>query len=448
MRFPSLDSKPVVIVGGGLSGLAAAVDLTSRNIPVLLLEQKPKLGGRAYSFTDSRTGDLIDNGQHVLIAGYDRTMRFLKRIGTDDLLSVQDRPLLVMHHPVRGFCNFALPRMLQPLHLLAGILTTDLFSAADKLRMLRAGSAIKSESKHAVDDMTIDEWLTLHGQSDETRRSFWEPLAIAIMNEHCVTASANVFINAIRHAFFGRWDAAALVVPRVGLSELLVDPADRFVRARGGAIRCNADVADIVVKEDRVEAVCLKGREEIACNALILAVPHYRIAELPRLNKHNIVPSGLLSATSTPIVSIHLWFENEVMTHDVVGLIDRRVQWVFRKNAAGDSTKEWNHVSCVISGAEKFVGLSHDELVQIAIDDLRSVFGSSSLLVHAVVIREKRATFSCTPTVNRLRPDQRTTIANLFLAGDWTKTGLPATIEGAIMSGERCAEMINSGTAC
>lgn len=444
MHSPSLDSKPVIIVGGGLSGLAAAVELTSRNIPVVLLEQKPKLGGRAYSFTDATTGDVIDNGQHVLIVGYERTMRFLERIGTKQLLTVQDQPVLFLHHPTKGFCEFKLQKLPSPLHLLVGILTTDLFSFADKLRLLRAGSAMqRTTNDPSLDDMTIEQWLDAVGQSEETKRSFWEPLAVSIMNEHTAKASAKVFVHSLRHAFLGGWKNSSLAVPRVGLSELYVDGAVKFIEQRGAEVRPNADVIRVVVSDDKVTSIRLRDDSEIESRAAILAVPHYRLEELlPSAIPQQVIAPKLLSAPSTPIVSIHLWFENDFMPHEFVGVIGKRVQWIFNKRKINQETGKGGHISCVVSAADDFVGMTNDELVKLAMDDLKTVYNAvPSAPTHEVVVREKRATFSCTPEVEKLRPNHQTSISNLFLAGDWTNTGLPATIEGSIISGEKCAEL-------
>ena len=433
--------KPVIIVGGGLSGLAAAVELTSRNIPVVLLEQKPKLGGRAYSFVDAITGDVIDNGQHVLIAGYERTMAFLERIGTKHLLTIQEKPTLHFHHPTRGFCEFILPKLPSPLHLIVGILSTNLFSFADKLRLLRAGFSLQFASNHPLlDEVTIEDWLKAVGQSEETNRSFWEPLAISIMNEHIAKASAKIFVRSLRHAFLCGWKNSSLAIPRVGLSELYVHDALKFIEQRGTAVQLNADVVEIVLKDNKVRAVKLRDNSEIECSVVILSVPHFRL--------HTILPTelGITLATigaqpSTPIVSMHLWFDNDFMSHEFVGLIDRRLQWIFNKRKINREQGRGGHVSCVISGAEKFVEMTNDDLVKLAMGDLRTVYASVPEPLNAVVIREKRATLSCTPEAEKARPNHQTSIPNLFLAGDWTNTGLPATIEGAIISGERCAEL-------
>jgi squalene-associated FAD-dependent desaturase len=433
--------NPVVIVGGGLSGLAAAVHLSSRRIPVLLLEQRKSPGGRAYSFVDESTGTVIDNGQHVLIAGYTRTMEFLGTIGTRELLAVQPAPELVFHHPERGFCTFRLPLLPSPFHLLGGIITTDLFSAADKLRMLRAGAALRSFHAEEVAGMTVEAWLDAVGQSAETKRSFWEPLAVAIMNEHIGVASALVFIRALRTAFLTGARGSALAIATVGLSDLYVEPARAFIERHGGVVRCGADVTASVMDGENVAGVRLKEGEAIGCSALILAVPSYRAAGLlpaPLRGTGYMAPAA--SIPLSPIVSIHLWFEKDFMKGETLGVIGRRIQWVFNRRKICREKEGGGHLSVVISAAHAVVEMGNDDLIGIALEDLASVFGASiGDTTHAVVIREKRGTFSCTPEVERIRPGCDTPVTNLFIAGDWTDTGYPATIEGAIMSGQRCA---------
>ncbi len=437
MPSPTPDT-PVIIVGAGLSGIAAAVELSSRSIPVLLLEQRQKAGGRAYSFTDEKTGDVIDNGQHVLIAGYHHTMELLERIGTKHLLTIQARPVLHFHHPQRGFCTFSLPSLPSPLHLLAGVLASDLFAFRDKLRLLWAGVRLRWHDSSSA-GKTIDGWLDHAWQSAELKRSFWEPLAIAIMNEHIGKASATVFLNALRQAFLADRRNSALVLPRVGLSELYVNDAIAFVESRGGTIRYGADVTDLIEVEGRVTGVQLRSGVKVAGSAVILSVPHYRLPALlpPRLTA---VYAEAAALESTPIVSIHLWFPDDFMPQDFIGLVSRRVQWVFNKRRINQERGKGGHLSCVISEAADFVDLSNEELINIAVEDLRGIFGDMvASPSHSVVIREKRATFSCTPTAQR--PGYATWMPNFFIAGDWTDTGLPATIEGAIISGKRCAEL-------
>jgi squalene-associated FAD-dependent desaturase len=438
--------KPVVVIGGGLSGLAAAVALASSSIPVVLCEQRSAAGGRAFSLRDDCTGDIIDNGQHVLIAAYARTMNFLSAIGTRHLLAIQPVPLLRFHHPRRGFCTFRTASLPPPINLIAGIVMTDLFDAGDRLRLLRAGAMLRSfdnSSPGPVAAMTIEQWLDRAGQSDELKRSFWEPLAIAVMNERIGIASAKVFLHSLRTAFLDSTAGGALAFPAVGLSDLYVTPAIRFIEARGGRVLLGARALPLTASGERIAVVRLAGDEEIPCGAAILAVPSHKVSGLlPEGRLAERLAKTAADVPSSPIVSIHLWFPANFMPMESLGLIGKRVQWLFNRRMLLQEEGAGGHVSAVISGAQSFVDWTNDRLVRTACEDLREVFGSAvGHPGHAVVIREKRATFSCTPEVDATRPGPGTPFRNLFLAGDWTATGFPATLEGAIMSGERCADL-------
>ncbi len=433
--------KPVVVVGAGLSGLAAGVALASRSIPVVLLERRPYAGGRAYSFRDRTTGDVIDNGQHLLIAGYARTRAYLETIGSAHLLDIQTTPELLFHHPRRGYLRLRFPALPSPLHLLGGVLVSNLFAAGDKPGVLRAGAAIARESVSASGvppDWTIDRWLDRHGASAEARASFWHPLAISIMNEKPGAASARVFVRSLREAFLSHRTGAALAIPRAGLSELLVDPAVSYIRARGGDVRFGIDVAETIEEGGKAVRVRTKDGAVVDASSVILAVPSTHVARLLPASRHTDFHLREISSTAvSPILCIHLWYDHRVSPHAVLGVLGRSVQWVFRHarvNAAGE------RLSLVISAAYEETALTNEALVARGIEDCVGIFGESAQSpYHAVVIREKRATFSLSPEVEALRPDVRTPVPNLFLAGDWTATGLPATVEGAIRSGEAAA---------
>lgn len=440
---PRAGGKPVVIVGGGVSGLAAAVELSSRGIPVTVLEQKPVPGGRAYSFVDATTGEVIDNGQHVLIAGYERTMHFLERIGARQLLAVQHRPELVFHHPRKGFRRFHLPALPSPFHLISGVLASNLFSPRDRLRVLRGALAIARAQDSELKGKTVMQWLEETGQSEEARLSFWEPLAVSIMNAHIVLASARSFVGALRKAFLGGRRNASLAIPRVGLSQLYVDGARRFIVDHGGTVECNREVVGIGLVNGIIEHVKLKAGKTIRCEAAIVTVPPYVL--------DRILPDELLKDTAisrareipySPIISVHIWFDQDFMDHESVGVIGRRIQWVFDRRKLLRDARPGGHISVVISGAHELAGLANDQLVTIALEDLRTVYPACPATAHhSVVIREKRATIALSPEVEALRLSHKTAVPNLFLAGDWTDTGYPATIEGAIVSAERCCAL-------
>jgi squalene-associated FAD-dependent desaturase len=429
----------VIVVGGGVAGLAAAVRLASCDVPVLLLEQRPRPGGRTYSFRDTVSGETVDNGQHLLLAGYRHTLGFLESIGSRRLLSVQPKPSLLFHHPERGFHRLELPALRAPLHLMAGVLGFGLLGYADRFRLLRAGAALSTPAARSA-GRTVAEWLAAAGQSAETRRGFWDPFTVAVMNEIPERAAAAPFLRALQTAFLGSAGDAALALPAVGLSELLVDPALEYLAIHQSVVRCSAEVQRVLVGGGRATGVRLRGDETIEGGAVIVAVPWHEA----RVLLEGITPldPGWDTVNASPIVSIHLWFPEDFMPDESVGLIGRRVHWVFNRRRINRESQPGGHLSVVISAAVDVVDWRNEALIVQAVADIRSTYPRCPpAATRGLVIREKRATLSLTPAVEALRPGAITAIPNLFLAGDWTDTGLPATIEGAVQSGERCAEL-------
>ncbi len=424
-----------------MSGLAAAVSLALHGIPSLILEQKPVPGGRASSFRDATTGKVLDNGQHVLIAGYRQTIRFLETIGASHLLSLQQRPSLLFHHPERGTCRFSVPRLQSPVHMIGAIATSDLLGIGDRWNLLQAGKALYQEDPGGTASLTINEWLDRHGQSDEARKSFWNPLSVSIMNELPGRAAALPFLRSLRETFLASWKNACIAIPRVGLSALYAEPACGFVQNHGGTILPGADVREILFDGSLAAGVRLRDGREFRGRAVILTVPPYRLPGLVPA-ECGIDAEAFRQFGYSPIVSTHLWFPHDFLSHDFMGLIGTQTQWVFNRTRIEETREQGVHISTVISAGYDAVERSNEEIIEMTLDDLTSVFGQIARPSHAVVIREKRATFSLTPEAEALRPPQKTAIRNLFLAGDWTHTGYPATIESAVISGNRCAELL------
>lgn len=470
---PSDRAHPrVLIIGGGLSGLSAAVELAGRGYPITLLEQRQHLGGRTYSFVDEVTGDVVDNGQHLLMGCYHQTRRYLKTIGSESHAFLQPNLRIEFLHPRRGPATLSCPGLPAPLHLLGGLLGLNSLSWNDRLRLLRVGLELQKDPMRIepqLSRLTVDAWLTSLGQSPDNKKYLWDVIAIGSLNDDPRTVSALLFYHVLRSAFLGARENSSLLIPRVGLSELLVDPALKFLESRGSSIRTGVGVDGMEVREGRVRNV-RSGSETFEVDAVITAVPYYAldaIASGLSMSGGKKSPGEETVFESSPIITINLWFDKPVMEQEFVALLDSRVHWVFNKSRIlqslkGDGRRQTadgrlqnaedrlqktdgrQYLSLVISGASGYVEVEKEELVQIALDDLRHVFpeARNAKLVHSLVIKEKRATFSPTPGVEALRPSSRTRLENLFLAGDWTNTGYPATIEGAVMSGNEAARCV------
>lgn len=438
-----------LIIGGGFAGLATAVELASAGRKVLLLERRSFLGGRAYSFTDRITGDTIDNGQHLMMGCYHQTLGFIEKIGATDKLRFQSTPRVDFLDETQGFATFRCPALPAPLHLVAGLARLGTIGWRDRLSALRVGVALcgLKGNRARLADLTVRHWLDELGQSRRLQNRFWDVIARATLNESPQLASADMFARVIEEAFLRTRKDSEMVIARVGLSELYTDGARNFIEARGGEIRLNSEVERIEVEDDRAVKVHLRGGSPVSVEkTLTSAVPPNALARLlPREVSDAYQGFRQLSQfKSSPIVSINLWYSDEVTNLEFVGLLDSQIDWVFNKNAIGGKRERRQHLALVISGAHEAARLTKEELLAMAEAEMRRFFPAArrERPVHSFVVREFEATISHTVGVSRLRPKQLTPIGNFFLAGDWTDTGLPATIESAVLSGRRCAEAI------
>lgn len=437
-----------IIIGGGLSGLSAAVELASCGRRILLLEQRQYLGGRTHSFTDEATGDIVDNGQHLMMGCYHETRLYLKTVGSEHLASLQPSFHIDFLDPLKGPATLESLALPVPFHTLAGLLRLRNLSMLNRLRLLRAGKELlwtSVEKERFLDSLTVDEWLSGLGQTAENKNYLWDTIAIGTLNDHPKKVSALLFFRVLRAAFMGTREDSCLLIPRVGLSDLLVDPAANFLLKHQAEIRTGGKVNAMTVTDDRVQNVHTAAGDVLEAESYIQAVPYF---DLPVMLPDDLTVPSLPLFVSSPIVSINLWFDREVFDGEFVAVLNSNIQWIFNRSRICDRTggrsTSGQHLSLVISGAEDCVELDKESIVQIALNDLRRVLpgANNAALVHSLVVKEKRATFSPRPGMELVRPDTRTRLQNLFLAGDWTNTGLPATIEGAIMSGKKAAREI------
>jgi len=439
----------VIIIGGGLSGLSAAVELASRHIPALLLEARPHLGGRTRSFRDETSGDVVDNGQHLLMGCYEETRRLLKTVGADHLAKLQPNLHIDFLHPRKGFSSLSCPPLPAPLHVLAGLLRLRSLPFEDRVKLARVGLELlrkPSKVERELGPMTVDEWLTSLGQPAENKKYLWDVIAIGSLNDDPKVVSALLFYRVLRAAFLGRRQNSSMLLPIVGLSELFVEPSIRYLDARGSEAKTGCGVEELLCGGDRaVAARCADGVTRGA-KAFVVTVPHYAFVDLLRASRglHGHGFQSVEEFESSPIVTVNLWLDRRVLEHEFVALLDSRVQWIFnRTRMLNLPSKSGQHLALVISGAGPFVEMGKEELVKLAMEDLRAALpeARSANVVHGLVIKEKRATFSPKPGIEKLRPGTETELENLFLAGDWTATGFPATIEGAVLSGRKAAMM-------
>jgi len=436
-----------IVLGAGFAGLTAAVSLAGQGARVLVLEARPGLGGRATAFVDPETGETVDNGQHVLIGCYHETFRFLRTIGTEDLVHIEND--LELEFVERGGARTRLraARLPPPWHLVAGLARWSALSFSDRVAALRLGPVMRRAQADlakgrpftaARADETVRSWLHRHGQTARLVELLWEPLAVAALNQPIDVAAAPPFVRVLAQMFGGTRRDAAIALPRVPLDALYARPAAAWLAARGSEVQSQA-LARVVCDGDRVSHVAWRG-ESAQAPVVICAVPWHALARafdpVPPAMAPIVARASALE--SSPIVTVNLWLDRAVTDVPFVGLPARTMQWVFDKRQAFGA--EASHLSLVSSGAEAIVARSNADLVELALSEVRDALpaATGARLVRATVVREKRATFSLAPG-QPARPATATPISGLWLAGDWIDTGLPATIESAVVSGYEAA---------
>ena len=440
---------PDVVVGGGLAGLSAAVVLARAGRRVLVLEARGGLGGRATAHRDRATGERVDNGQHVLLGCYHATLAYLDAVGARD--HVRFQPALEVPCVDRDGRRTVLrcPALPSPLHLLAGVLAWNALPLRERVAVLRLAPALLRARRLARGQgveasrpgETVEAWLVRHRQGPRLRELLWEPLALAALNQPASAAAAPPFVRVLGGLFGPDPRDAAIGLPVRPLDEALAEPARRFVEARGGEVRTHA-LARVRLERGRVAAVEVRG-ERVDAARVVAAVPWHA---LPALFVGDVAPlAGVLDAAratvASPIVTVNLWFDRAVLDTPFVGLPGRVMQWCFDQRWAFGLAA--SRLSLVSSGAADVLREPSERLVKVALAEVRASLprARGATLLRATVVREPNATFSLAPG-QPPRPAPRSPIEGLVLAGDWVDTGLPATIEGAVLSGQLAAAVL------
>lgn len=436
-----LNKKEVLIVGGGFAGLAAGVELSSRGHHVTLIERRSHLGGRACSHRDPVTGSTVDNGQHILMGCYRDTIAFLDKIGTRDRVTFQKNLSVDFGRPGGKPVRFRSPPLPSPLHLLGGFLFFRGLSWRDKYSLLRMGKALRNGNGGGnpgkPDQATISDWLTKSGQTRGIQERFWDPLALAALNDRPERSSAALFQTVLKEALFSGRKGGCIGLPNVGLSDLYTEAARDYIERKGGQVLTKAPVVRLHFQGREFGDAELEGGRRISAESLLVTVPFTALRKiLPEaLLYEDPFFSSLSRLSVSPIVAINLWLDREITQRPFLGLWETRVHWVFNKK---------EYLALVISGARDELKIPGPELIEMAKEELRSVLPSMARakVLRAVVTKEPEATLAPAVGVSRFRLPQKTPYRNLFLAGDWTDTGLPATIESAVRSANKAVELI------
>jgi hydroxysqualene dehydroxylase len=448
---PARERPTVVVIGAGFAGLAAAIRLVDSGCRVVVVERAPRGGGRATAFTDRDTGERVDNGQHVLFGCYRATYDLLARLGTADKAPLQPRLALTMADENGRAYELRCPDLPPPWHLLAGVLRWRALTVRDRLAVTRIGGLLRRARREGAArvaaavpaDLTVSQWLRARGQTRRLCEWLWYPLAYAALNQSPEIAAAAPFVRVVAELFGPRVEDAAVGLSRVPLDELYVEPARRVIEHAGGAVYFKTPARVLFGAAGRAVGVVTPDGE-IAAEAVISAVPWHAIPSLwasePPASLSDVV-SHAEAMDSSPIVTVNLWVDGPVLPGPFVGLVGGPMHWAFDKGAILETPVR--HLAMVASGAAELAIADNAAVTAAAVAQLSAAVPAmrQRRVERAVVVRETRATFSLAPGAPP-RPGTRTLVDGFFLAGDWTETGLPATIEGAVVSGDRAAAAV------
>lgn len=456
-------SRPrIVVVGGGLAGLSAGLACADAGAAVTLLESRPRLGGATWSFT--RGGRWYDNGQHVFLRCCDQYRAFLARIGSTDGARLQQRLSIPVLRPGRRAAWIRRSGLPVPLHLGRALACYGPLGLADRARLGRAALAMQrlNLADPTLDGVTFGSWLADKGQSPAAIAGLWDLITRPTVNLAASRASLSMAAKVFQTGLLSEPGAADIGWAQVPLSQLHGDPAGAALAAAGADVRMRAKVAAVVASAPSTDgarsagdldcgaapaawAVVVDG-ERIEADAVVLAVPHDVAGAL--LPRGAIASQDRLEELGTsPIVDVHLVYDRRVTDFELAAVLDSPVQWVFDCTASSGHVGPGQVLAVSLSAADDWLGRRPEEIVPTFTAALGELFprARAAKLIDSVISRERSATFAAIPGTAALRPGARTALAGLALAGAWTDTGWPATMEGAVRSGNAAAKEVLAG---
>lgn len=438
--------KSVTVIGGGVSGIAAASALAASGYQVHLLERRPYLGGRASSYEHPGTGEIIDNCQHLLFGCCTNLLDLYGRIGAIEKLRWFDA--ITMMEP-GGRRSILRPSFLPaPLHASLSFLRAPAFSFQDKIAIARGLSAFMA-GLPADTEEDFAHWLARHKQTPSAIKRFWEPVLFAALNEELDQTSVHYAAKVCRELFLRSPQAGRMAIPTVPLSELY-GHALASLQAHGARVMLRAHATGLHWDEVFRQWVVKTEGDSIHSDAVVLALSFEAMSRLlptlPEAPGKARLAAQLAQFHHAPIAAIHLWFDREITSLEHAALLDTTVQWLFNKSKLQPQRhkREGHYIELVISVLRSVIPMQRQELIDLALRELALFFPITrqAKLLKAAVTKEVRATFSIRPQLDQFRPSAQSPWPGIFLAGDWTATGWPATMEGAARSGYLAAEAL------
>jgi squalene-associated FAD-dependent desaturase len=451
-------SNRVVVIGGGLAGITAAIALAESGAQVTLLEARPRLGGATCSF--ARDGLTVDTGQHIFLGCCSAYRGLLGKLGMTAHAPVQDRFDVTVLAPGGRQARLRRTALPGPLHMLPALARYKFLSTAERVRVSRPALAMRGldPADPALDTQRFGDWLAAHGQSERARRVLWDLFTVSALNVAGDDASLALAATVVKTGLLGHHDAADIGVPARPLGELHGDAAATLLAKLGAKVALSAKVSAIEISDDPAARFLVRlgpssrlteaGQQEdgslgadIAADAVVLAVPHEKAAPLV---PPDALPAGTVAGWAglgaSPIVNVHVIYDRPVMNLPFAAGVDSPVQWVFDRTSISGldrSSPGHQYLAISLSAADSFADVPASELREQFVPALAELFPAArdAQVTEFFVTRERRATFRQEPGCEALRPPAGTRRPGLVLAGAWTQTGWPDTMEGAVRSG-------------
>jgi zeta-carotene desaturase len=444
--------QSVIVIGGGLAGLSAGIALAEAGWRVRLFEQRPFLGGRATSYV-LPDGEHVDNCQHVTLGCCTNLEDFYRRVGSADKIKFFDR--LLFQDPQGRTGEMQAGLLPAPFHMLGSFATFAPLTLADKYSIGRAMMDIlRSKGKPAdleeAGGISMLEWLRRRKQTRGAIERFWRVVLVSALDEELDRTDAHYGVDVFWKGFLSNRTGYRMGVPGVPLAQLY-DGCKAEIERRGGEVNLRAPLRGIHVAGGAMSNVEFDGGRQESADAYVFALPHQALGELLPEESKRLEPmlANLGKIQASPITGVHFWFDREVMREPFVTLLETTTQWIFNKTALygeanGESKEAGQYLQLVISASYDLLQKPRQEIIDLCLAEVRQALPAAreAVLTKATVIKEAGATFSPQPGVDKWRPTQQTSIRGMFLAGDWTATGWPATMEGAVRSGYLAAEAV------
>lgn len=433
--MPTQNTDPVIIVGGGWAGLSAAVHLLSQGQQVTLFESAKQFGGRARCAPFS--GQSVDNGQHLLLGAYSETLNIMRTCNTPVNKVLLRQPLNWTIKCNQGQdINLRVPRLPAPFNFLVAILFAHGYSLTERMRSIRFMARLRRNRFMLDKDISVAELL--HDQPDRVIQTLWEPMCLAALNTPIEVASAQIFLNVIRDSFTHRASDADALYTIADLGQIFVKPAIDYIESKGSQVNLAQKVDGLEIENNCIHAITV-GEKKYKASQVILATSASACQRLLAAHAPLATVSDKLQQISyQPICTLYLQYPHEVsLDTPMLGLDGLTGQWIFDRRFANQP----GLMAVVISSTGPHMNLDTESLAQLVSDELTESFAWPEPEQH-LVIREKRATFSACVGVDALRPETSTAVDGLYLAGDYTRSPYPSTLEAAVRSGVQCAQTI------